>query len=132
MGQPPPRILEPAVADRPASTHAPPERDGLERLLETEHRLAARLAAAEAEAGEIRQAARRRAAELAELDGIDLEGALAEVARRIAEARDAECRAATAEADRTRARYSGVDGDRLEAAAEGVLRALRGDTAPDP
>lgn len=132
MDQLPPRILELAVADRPASTHALPERDGLERLLETERRLAARLAVAETEAREIRQAADRRASELAGLDGTDLEDALAELAQRIAEARDAECRAATAQADLTRARYSGLDGDRLEAAAAAVLRALRGDTASVP
>jgi hypothetical protein len=119
------------VADRHAPPHASTRADGLERLLETEQLLEARLVEAAAEAGGLRRDAERRAAELAEHDGTEAEREVGELAARIAAERDAACAVARDEAGRMRARYADLelDSERLDAAADELLRALRADEA---
>lgn len=103
---------------------------GLGRLIETEARIAAALAAAETEAAELLQAARVAAEAEEHRFGELLEGATASLAARVSAERDAEIARVAAAAEERCRRLQELPEDLVEELVAWVTQRLLADTVP--
>ena len=117
-------MREAAVDGRRASRAAQTAPDGLDRLIETERQLEARLAAAAAEAERIRTDARARVAGIAGADGAAADAAAALLEQRIAQERDATMDRIAQDSRRICARYEDLAPARIDRLAAVILERL--------
>jgi vacuolar-type H+-ATPase subunit H len=98
------------------------EEGGLDLLIETEAKLAERLAAAQAEADSALEAARRAAGEAEAHYQAELEAASQELTARLAARRQREIGRIRAEADAAAHRFETLGSERIETLAREVVR----------
>ena len=117
-------MREAAVDGRRAGRAAETAPDGLDRLIETERQLEARLAAVAAEAERIRTEARARVAAIAGADGAAANAAAALLEERIARERDVAMDRIAEDSHRICARYEDLSPARIDLLAALVLERL--------